>query len=83
MHTRLFTLMKQRRRKAGLTQAELARATGRTQAYVSKSEAGQLRLVVEDFVLFCHAMQTDPYRMLDAIVDDTMPLHSPQSPRAQ
>lgn len=47
-HTPGYQLMLQRlrrvRRKAGLTQAEVARALGTTQAYVSKSESGERRL---------------------------------------
>jgi transcriptional regulator with XRE-family HTH domain len=43
-----YQLMLQRlrrvRRKAGLTQAEVARALGTTQAYVSKSESGERRM---------------------------------------
>jgi transcriptional regulator with XRE-family HTH domain len=47
-HTPGYQLMLKRlrrvRRRAGLTQAEVARALGTTQAYVSKSESGERRM---------------------------------------
>jgi transcriptional regulator with XRE-family HTH domain len=47
-HTPRYKLMLQRlrrvRRENGLTQAEVARALGTTQAYVSKSESGERRM---------------------------------------
>lgn len=47
-HTPRYKLMLKRlrrvRRENGLTQAEVARALGTTQAYVSKSESGERRL---------------------------------------
>jgi transcriptional regulator with XRE-family HTH domain len=47
-HTPRYKLMLERlrrvRRNSGLTQAEVARALGTTQAYVSKSESGERRM---------------------------------------
>lgn len=56
--------MKRARQKAGMTQADLARATGRTQAYISKFESGQLRLDVIDFILFARTLNLDAHRVL-------------------
>ena len=43
LNARLSEIMKSARLDAGITQVERARATGRTQAYISKFERGQLR----------------------------------------
>ncbi|NGO53477.1 helix-turn-helix domain-containing protein [Allomesorhizobium camelthorni] len=67
LNARLSDVMKQARLDAGLTQAELARATGRTQAYISKFEHGQLRLDVEDFIAFCDSLKIQPSEVIDTL----------------
>lgn len=72
LNTRLSHIMKRARLEAGMTQAELARATGRTQAYISKFENGQLRLDVADFIVFAKCLGVDAHRLLDEL--DTEPV---------
>ncbi len=67
LNVRLSKLMKRARIEAGMTQLELAQATGRTQAYISKFEGGQLRLDVADFLAFSHCLNVDPHKLLDAL----------------
>lgn len=67
LNTRLSELMKRARIDAGMTQHDLAKATGRTQAYISKFERGQLRLDVADFLQFSTCLGIDPHRLLDAL----------------
>jgi len=56
--------MKAARLKADITQVQLAKRTGRTQAYISKFEHGQLRLDVEDFISFAEALGLDPSQVI-------------------
>ena len=48
------------RKKAGLTQAELAQRLGRPQSYVSKYERGERRLDVIEFLAVARALGIDP-----------------------
>lgn len=67
LNTKLSQAMKLARIKAGKTQAELAQATGRTQAYISKFERGQLRLDVADFVVFARYLGVDVHEILEEL----------------
>jgi len=52
-----------------MTQLELTKATQRTQAYISKFEANQLRLDVGDFLSFCAALGLDPAETIKQLAD--------------
>lgn len=52
------------RRKSGLTQAELAKAIGRPQSFVSKYEAGERRVDVIEFVRIATVLKVDPARLI-------------------
>ena len=67
LNARLSALMKRARIDAGMTQQELARATGRTQAYISKFENGQLRLDVADLIVFSRHLKIDLHHLLDEL----------------
>lgn len=60
----LSATLRRARLEAGITQAELAKLTGRTQAYISKFERGQLRLDVGDFLTFTGCLNVDPGALL-------------------
>lgn len=66
-HTRLRTILRQERKKAGLRQSDLAKRTNRSQAYISKFENGDLRLDVIDFVKFCEVIGCNPSSILKEI----------------
>lgn len=70
INQRLAERMRAARLARGITQVQLAKATGRTQAYISKFEAGQLRLDVADFILFTAALKLDPHQLLNELVAD-------------
>jgi transcriptional regulator with XRE-family HTH domain len=53
-------LLKEERRKAGLTQAMLAKKLRRPQSYVSKYERGDRRLDVIEFLEIARAIKFDP-----------------------
>ena len=69
INLRLCAIMKQARLEAGMTQAELAKKTNRTQAYISKFEANQLRLDVADFISFCAVLRIDPSATIKELTD--------------
>lgn len=52
-HQKLRMILRRERLAAGLRQSDLAEKTGRSQAYISKFEKGDLRLDVVDFVRIC------------------------------
>ncbi|MBP9158506.1 MAG: helix-turn-helix transcriptional regulator [Sphingobium sp.] len=66
-HQKLRKIMRRERLAAGLRQSDLAERTGRSQAYISKFEKGDLRLDVVDFVRICDVIGCDPHRVLDEV----------------
>lgn len=67
VNRRLCDLLRERRKQVGITQSDLARMTGRTQAYISKFENGQLRLDVADFLIFTKCLDIDSHQILDEL----------------
>lgn len=55
-HRRLREILKRERLAAGLRQSDIASQTGRSQAYISKFEKGDLRLDVVDLVRICEVI---------------------------
>jgi transcriptional regulator with XRE-family HTH domain len=55
-------LMRETRKKAGLTQDQLAKRLKRPQSFIAKYEAGERRLDVMEFVAISRAMDDDPLR---------------------
>ena len=55
----LLTLLRERRRTAGLNQADLAARIGRRQTWLSKVETGERRIDVEELRQLCVAMDVD------------------------
>ncbi len=51
-------LLKNQRRKMGLTQVQLAERLGETQTFVSRCERGERRLDIVEVRAFCQAMGT-------------------------
>ncbi len=52
------------RKKAGITQTQLAVRLGRPQSFVAKYEGRERRLDVAEFVGIARTIGTDPYRLL-------------------
>ncbi len=57
-------LMREARRRAGLTQHELAGRLGKPQSFVAKYEGGERRLDVVEFVKVAQALGSDPARLM-------------------
>lgn len=60
-------LLKEERRKAGLTQAMLAKRLRQPQSYVSKYERGDRRLDVIEFLEIARALRFDPNELLQKL----------------
>jgi transcriptional regulator with XRE-family HTH domain len=60
-------LLKEERKKAGLTQAKLAKKLRRPQSYVSKYERGDRRLDVIEFLEIARAIKFDPSEFLQRL----------------
>ena len=69
-HRKLREILKRERAASGLRQSDVATRTGRSQAYISKFETGDLRLDVVDFVRLCRTIGCDPHAVLDEIFVD-------------
>ena len=61
-------LMKEARRKAGLTQQELADRLNKPQSFVAKVEGGERRIDVVEFLGVAQALGADPIALLRALV---------------
>ncbi|MBE7157488.1 MAG: helix-turn-helix transcriptional regulator [Rhodospirillales bacterium] len=55
------------RADAGLTQEQLAKKLRQSQTYVSKSESGERRLDLVEWLAFCRACRHDPKAFLDRL----------------
>jgi transcriptional regulator with XRE-family HTH domain len=71
-HEALRAVIKDQRKAADLTQAELAKRLGRYQSYVAMIEGGELRVGVVEFLEIAKAIGFDPavaIRKLAALAD--------------
>jgi transcriptional regulator with XRE-family HTH domain len=59
------------RKKAGLTQQQLAEVLGRPQSFVAKYEGGERRLDVIEFMTIAGALGADPVRMIRSLAKAT------------
>lgn len=57
------------RKRLGLTQWDVARATGTDQSQISKLERGERRLDVIDYLRYCRALGADPGVFLQGAVN--------------
>jgi transcriptional regulator with XRE-family HTH domain len=63
----LCELLIKARKKAGLTQAQLAERLDRPQSFVAKYESGERRLDVVELLTIAQAIETDPLRMVRSV----------------
>jgi transcriptional regulator with XRE-family HTH domain len=67
-YQRLCELLIVARRKADLTQVEVAERLGKPQSFVAKYEAGERRLDVVEFIAVARALELDPKVLIDQLV---------------
>jgi transcriptional regulator with XRE-family HTH domain len=60
IYRKVPSFLREMRKKAGLTQQELAKRMGEDQWWVTRSESGSRRVDVAEFVAFCIACGVDP-----------------------
>jgi transcriptional regulator with XRE-family HTH domain len=66
-YEKLRELLVKARLDAGLKQADVARALGVPQSYVSKVESGERRLDVVEFIAIAEAAKADPIKIVRAV----------------
>jgi transcriptional regulator with XRE-family HTH domain len=66
-HQKLRELLIAARKKAKLTQAEVAERLGRPQSFVAKYEGGERRLDVVELIQVARAVEADPARLVRAV----------------
>jgi transcriptional regulator with XRE-family HTH domain len=67
-HRHLVEVLADARKKAGLTQAELAAKVGKDQSYISIIEGSQRRVDVLEFYALARAMEFDPVVLFAEVV---------------
>lgn len=67
-HKHLVELLVAARRKAGLTQTDLAQAIGKDQKFISLIERGQRRVDVLEFYVLAKAMGLEPLKLYADLV---------------
>jgi transcriptional regulator with XRE-family HTH domain len=70
-HAVFRAVMIEIRKKAGLTQQELAKRLRRPQSFVAKYEGGERRIDIVEFLWLVRAMKADPTVVLRTLIDRT------------
>jgi len=65
----LINALISQRKKAGLSQVELAEKLRCQQSLVARIESGQRRIEVAELVVICRALGADMYGVLDVVAD--------------
>jgi HTH-type transcriptional regulator/antitoxin HipB len=79
-HVRLIQLIVDKRREAGMSQADLAEALDRYQSVVAAIESGGRRIDVVEFLELAEVIGFDPHEVLRDVVQIT---HKHKTPRKQ
>jgi HTH-type transcriptional regulator/antitoxin HipB len=66
-HLLLVELVASARKRAGLSQAQVARALGRHQPFIATLESGQRRIDVVELIELAEAIGFDPARVLKKV----------------
>ncbi|TPK95294.1 MULTISPECIES: helix-turn-helix transcriptional regulator [unclassified Mesorhizobium] len=67
-HVRLVQLIVDKRKEAGLSQADLAKAIGRYQSVVAAIESGGRRIDVVEFLDLAETIGFDPHEVLGQVM---------------
>ena len=66
-HIAFMSALRDARREAGLTQAELATRLARPQSYIAKLETAERRMELVEFILLARALGRSPARMIEEV----------------
>ncbi len=72
-HRALIELLIQKRKAAGLTQADVASHLGEYQSFVARLESGQRRVDVVEFLDLSEVLEFDPVEVILALKEITSP----------
>jgi transcriptional regulator with XRE-family HTH domain len=64
LYDRALGRLVEARKKAGVTQTQLAVKLGRPQSFVAKYEGRERRLDVAEYIAIARALGTDPHKLL-------------------
>lgn len=67
-YKRLQAALKEARKSAGLTQAQVGKRLGRPQSYVNKYETGERRLDVIEFLDVATVLGLDPHKVIKVVL---------------
>jgi transcriptional regulator with XRE-family HTH domain len=70
MHTRLIIWLKAKREEQGLTMRDLAEKLEAPHSFVGKTEQGERRLDVIEYIQYCEALNVSPEEGLRIIQGD-------------
>jgi len=77
-HDALVAAVVQLRKNAGLTQRQLAEALGREKTLIGRTETGQRRIDLIEWVGICRACKADPELEIAKLVRQIKPLVPPR-----
>jgi transcriptional regulator with XRE-family HTH domain len=72
----VIRFLKAARKRAGVTQQQLAHLLFKPQSFVSKYENSERRLDVAEFLMILNALRTDPHAAIDEIRKSAPSLHA-------
>ncbi|AMV00336.1 MULTISPECIES: helix-turn-helix domain-containing protein [Xanthomonas] len=75
----LLTVLKAARKRAGVSQVDLAERLGNTQTFVSKCERGERRIDAVELVEFAEALGVEPLRLLGEYLEQRAAKLRPKS----
>jgi transcriptional regulator with XRE-family HTH domain len=64
LYDRTLARLVEARKKAGITQTQLAMKLGRPQSFVAKNEGRERRLDVAEYLMIARALGADPFKLL-------------------
>lgn len=75
----LLTVLKAARKRAGVSQVDLAERLGNTQTFVSKCERGERRIDAVELVEFAEALGVKPLGLLGEYLEQRAAMLQPKS----
>ncbi len=67
-HARLIAMLRDGRKRAGLTQQEVADRLGLPQSFVAKYEGGERRLDILEFIAVARAIDSEPAELFSTLL---------------
>jgi transcriptional regulator with XRE-family HTH domain len=68
-HKQFAAWVKETREAMGMSQSQLAKRIGKSQGYVARTETGERRMDVVEFIEFAEALGRSPIKMFQRVYD--------------